>query len=179
MQRKSHHRNYTKSHVRAVHQTQLYNVQAVQEIQLCRAPQNLLVDYEKSSYSLLFDVSCKNLFMSFVTRSFFIAGFWPQHITSCGCLKPNSWTHNFVEVSGHNFLSSQTWGFCIQSLNYKPVSIHFCCGGRGGGVKSVVEVTVNSKEENSKDFCPNYAQEFGLWWLVVSYSAFRFAARST
>jgi hypothetical protein len=23
-------------------------------------------------------------------------------------------------------------------------------------------VTVNSKEENSKDFCPNYVQEFGL-----------------
>jgi hypothetical protein len=24
-------------------------------------------------------------------------------------------------------------------------------------------VTVNSKEENSLDFCSNYAQEFGLW----------------
>ncbi len=24
-------------------------------------------------------------------------------------------------------------------------------------------VTVNSKEENSQDFCPNYVQEFGLW----------------
>jgi hypothetical protein len=23
-------------------------------------------------------------------------------------------------------------------------------------------VTVNSKEENSEDFCPNYIQEFGL-----------------
>ncbi len=22
---------------------------------------------------------------------------------------------------------------------------------------------MNSKEENSSDFCPNYAQEFGLW----------------
>jgi hypothetical protein len=29
-----------------------------------------------------------------------------------------------------------------------------------GGVK--VEVTENSKEENSQDFCPNYVQEFGL-----------------
>ncbi len=25
-----------------------------------------------------------------------------------------------------------------------------------------VEVTVNSEEENSSDFCPNYVQEFGL-----------------
>ena len=25
-----------------------------------------------------------------------------------------------------------------------------------------VEVTVNSKEENSQDFCPHYVQEFGL-----------------
>jgi hypothetical protein len=24
-------------------------------------------------------------------------------------------------------------------------------------------VTVNSKEKNSKDFCPNSVQEFGLW----------------
>jgi hypothetical protein len=26
----------------------------------------------------------------------------------------------------------------------------------------LVEVTMNSKEENSQDFCPNYVQEFGL-----------------
>ncbi len=31
-----------------------------------------------------------------------------------------------------------------------------------GGQKTVVEVTVNSKEENFEDFCPNYVQEFGL-----------------
>ncbi len=29
-----------------------------------------------------------------------------------------------------------------------------------------VEVTVNSKEENSEDFCPDFIQEFGLaGWL--------------
>jgi hypothetical protein len=33
----------------------------------------------------------------------------------------------------------------------------------GGEVKLLVEVTVNSKEENSENFCPNYVQEFGLW----------------
>ncbi len=36
-------------------------------------------------------------------------------------------------------------------------------GGKGGGgYNPLVEVTVNSVEENSKDFCPNYVQEFGL-----------------
>ncbi len=34
-------------------------------------------------------------------------------------------------------------------------------GGRGL-VKSVVEVTVDSKEGNSEDFSPNCVQEFGL-----------------
>ena len=39
---------------------------------------------------------------------------------------------------------------------------HFCSRG-GGGVKSVAEVTVNSKEVKTlKDFCPNDVQEFGL-----------------
>jgi hypothetical protein len=34
--------------------------------------------------------------------------------------KPNSWTYNFlVEVSGHNFESSQTWGFYLYFLNYR------------------------------------------------------------
>ncbi len=37
----------------------------------------------------------------------------------------------------------------------------FCSRGEGGN--PLVEVTVNSKEENSWDVCPNYVQEFGLW----------------
>ncbi len=40
--------------------------------------------------------------------------------------KPNSWTYNFVEVSEHYPKSSQTWGFRIQCLHYKPESNHFC-----------------------------------------------------
>ncbi len=56
----------------------------------------------------------------------------------CAFLKPNSWTYKIVEVSGHNLESSQTWGFRIQCLHYKPVSNHFCSGGGGGeAVKSV------------------------------------------
>ncbi len=37
--------------------------------------------------------------------------------------------------------------------------------GVGGGANPFGDVTVNSREEKSKtlkDFCPNYAQEFGL-----------------
>ncbi len=34
-------------------------------------------------------------------------------------LKLNSWPHSFVEVSGHNLGSSQTWGFCMDFLNHR------------------------------------------------------------
>ncbi len=37
----------------------------------------------------------------------------------------------------------------------------------GGGVNPLVEVTENSKKENSGDFCPNYVQEFGLSWIWI------------
>jgi hypothetical protein len=51
--------------------------------------------------------------------------------------------------------------FCVYALY---ITNQFCSGGGGGGgVKSVCKVTVNSKEENSLDFCRNYVQEFGLW----------------
>ncbi len=71
------------------------------------------------------------------------------------CFEAEFMNVNFVEVSGHNLESSQTWGFRILCFHYKLV-LH----GREG-VKSL-EVTVNSKEENSSDFCRNYVQEFGL-----------------
>jgi hypothetical protein len=51
--------------------------------------------------------------------------------------KPNSWTYNFVEISGYNLESYQNWGFCIQRLHHTPNSNHFFSGcGGGGGVKS-------------------------------------------
>ncbi len=62
--------------------------------------------------------------------------------------KPNSWMYNFVEVSGHNLESSQTWDFRLQCLHYKPVSNHFCSKGEGEE-NPLLEVTVNSKKENS------------------------------
>ncbi len=40
---------------------------------------------------------------------------------------------------------------------------------RGGGeYNQLVEVTVNGREENSSDFCPNYVQEFGVRVLYLS-----------
>ncbi len=53
-----------------------------------------------------------------------------------GIQKPDSWTYNFVEVSGHNLESSQTWGFRIQCLHYKPVPNSLLLRG-GRGVKFV------------------------------------------
>jgi hypothetical protein len=50
--------------------------------------------------------------------------------------------------------------------------------GAGGEVKSVVEVTVNSKEENSEYFCPKYIKEFGLWALLLR-KYFKFCVRSS
>jgi hypothetical protein len=68
-------------------------------------------------------------------------------------LKSNSWKYNnFVEVSGHNLESSQTWGFRIESLQNQPVSNHFCSGG-GGDKNLLVEVMWIAR---------NYVQESGL-----------------
>ena len=39
-------------------------------------------------------------------------------------------------------------------------------GAGGGGRVRLAEVTANSKEENSEDFCPNYVQELGLSTVV-------------
>jgi hypothetical protein len=54
--------------------------------------------------------------------------------------------------------------YSIQCLHYKQFQTTFAQGGRG--VNSLVEVTVNSKEENSKTFIQEF-QEFGLWGAVI------------
>ncbi len=56
--------------------------------------------------------------------------------------------------SGHNFESSV---YIVYITNHFQ-TIFF---QRGGG-DLLVEVNVNSKEENSEDFCLNYVQELGL-----------------
>jgi hypothetical protein len=49
--------------------------------------------------------------------------------------------------------------FTLQT-SFKPLLLW---DGGGGEYNPLVEVTVNSKEENSEDFCHDYVQEFGLW----------------
>jgi hypothetical protein len=50
----------------------------------------------------------------------------------------------------------------VYNVYITKVSNHF--GSRGGerGVNPLVEVTVNSKEEYSEGFCPNYVKKFDL-----------------
>ncbi len=52
-------------------------------------------------------------------------------------LKPNSWTYDFVEVSGHNLESSQTWGFRILYSVYNKNQFQTTFARGGGGVQSV------------------------------------------
>ncbi len=69
---------------------------------------------------------------------------------------------NFVEVSGHN-LKLEVFVYKVYITNQFQTT--FARGG-GGGVIPLVEVTVNSKEENSLgfgDFGPNDGHEFCLW----------------
>ncbi len=75
---------------------------------------------------------------------------------------PNSWTYNFIEVAGHN-LEVSVYNVCI--INQFQTT--FLKGGGGGN--PLVELTVNFKEENSLDFCPNYVQEFSRRNTVVFF----------
>ncbi len=80
-------------------------------------------------------------------------------------LKSNSWKYNFVEISGHNLESSQTWCFRTQCLHYKVVSNHFCS-------RRDVEMTVKSKENILQTFVPikskNSASRKGLCGSYLS-----------
>ncbi len=40
-------------------------------------------------------------------------------------VKPNPWTYNFFDVSGHNLESSQTWGFRMDFLNHRVGGVVF------------------------------------------------------
>ncbi len=63
------------------------------------------------------------------------------------------------EVSGYN-LQLRVLRLEVSVHNFN-ITNQFC--SRGGVSKNpLVEMTVNSKEENFYDFCPNYVQEFGL-----------------
>jgi hypothetical protein len=79
------------------------------------------------------------------------------------------WTNNFVEVSGHNLESSQTWGFCMALLNHR----------KGGMVFyqvllfSPLQCTVmNCRARNFKrlrEFAENKNLKAKLyWWLWIA-----------
>ncbi len=54
-----------------------------------------------------------------ICPSFFLHWYIPGYLVSSAFKqKPTSWTYNFVEVSGHNLESSQTWYFCMDFLNH-------------------------------------------------------------
>jgi hypothetical protein len=114
-------------------------------------------------FPVLFCFSCPIVFL--VHASIFV------HLCPASTVqKRNSWTYNFVEVSGHNLDSSQTWGFRIQCLPYIAKQFQTTFAQRGGGVIPLVEVTVYIKEVNLKDFCPDYVQEFRLSLLRCLFS---------
>ncbi len=65
------------------------------------------------------------------------------------------WGFGFIEFSDLKFVST----FNVYLTNQFHTTI---AQSEGGGVNSLVEVTANSREENSQDSCTNYVQEFGL-----------------
>jgi hypothetical protein len=48
-----------------------------------------------------------------------------KNILNLADQKPNSWTYNFIEVSGRNLESSQTRGFCMDFFNHREGDIVF------------------------------------------------------
>jgi hypothetical protein len=74
------------------------------------------------------------------------------------------------------------WEYLFRISGIGSLQCTFAGGGRGG--TPLVEVTMNSKEENSEDFCPSHVQEFCLctrlplvilissvyyWWVCVCH----------
>ncbi len=65
------------------------------------------------------------LLRQFSALAYFSSRFWYEIIHNMRNQKPNSWTYNFIEVSGHNLESSQTLGFCMDFLNCREGGMVF------------------------------------------------------
>ncbi len=87
------------------------------------------------------------------------------------CTEAKFMNEQFVDVSGCNLESSQTWDFRIQCLHYKPASskplLHKVWG---------IEATVNSKEENFRLFSqlrpriqPQYTHVCDWRWVYTPH----------
>jgi len=92
--------------------------------------------YENDSQLAKRDANCK--YFIFIFLSQLHHAIYSEYVLLSSYRKTNSWTHSFVQVSGQNLESSQTWGFQVQCLHYKPVSNHFAPGGGGGGGEIVL-----------------------------------------
>ncbi len=119
-------------------------------------------------------------------RSTFKKTVFRIHFWMLGGQKPNSWTYNFVEVSGYNHESSQPCGFCMDFLNHREGDTVFyqvffrsplqctvtelyietvrgCVSLKKKSQGKAVEVTVNNKEEGKLlRLCLDFVQEFNL-----------------
>jgi hypothetical protein len=84
-------------------------------------------------------------------QRFFLGPFFPNRS------RIHERTNSLRFLSINLRVGTQTCGFRIQCLHFKPLLLN----GEGSKIR-LVEVAVNSKEENSQDFFPNYVQEFGL-----------------
>ncbi len=71
--------------------------------------------------------------------------------------------YNIIEVSGHKilrFLGLEVSVYNVYITNQCLVTF---------AQNPLVEVTVNSKEENPEDMCTNYVQEFALCWISTTF----------
>ncbi len=76
--------------------------------------------------------------------------------------KPNSWTYNFAEVSGHNLESFQTWGFCMDFLNHREGGMVFY----QVFLLSPLQCTVN---EISRQICRGICEQQGGKLLIILF----------
>ncbi len=63
--------------------------------------------------------------------------------------KPNYWTYNHVEVSGHN----QTWGFCMDFLSHREVGVVFYQVFLLSLLQKLQEVAWVGRNRNLKQSC--------------------------
>jgi hypothetical protein len=77
-----------------------------------------------------------------------------------------SWSRIYERIISLRFLGIILRIIILEvSVNNVYIKNQFQTTYAGGGGNPLVEVTVNSKEENSEDLCPKYVQEFGLSFL--------------
>ncbi len=73
------------------------------------------------------------------------------------------WTYNFVEVSAGIILRVLRLEVSIYNMFTLQTSFNPLLLKGWRQLNLLVEVTVNSKEDNFEDFYPNYVAELGLW----------------